>query len=199
MIFKDWFRPCGAFRRFRGGANSALANPAPRALPVAPLPFRMAGKITALLDPARINLRVQGTKRTAALNEVASLLASHPDMASFDGFYAELLARDRLDTTCLGNEVALPHARTEHVKRLVLAVGRSDAGVIFEQGNNSQQAVKLMFVIATPKTAPADYLAVVSALCKLLKSDATRAALLAAPTPVDFIATIAAAEAGLGL
>jgi mannitol/fructose-specific phosphotransferase system IIA component (Ntr-type) len=159
----------------------------------------MAGKITALLDPARINLRVQGTKRTAALNEVASLLAGHPDVTSFEGFYAELLARDRLDTTCLGNEVALPHARTEHVKKLVLAVGRCDAGVLFEQGNHSHQTVRLMFVIGTPKTSPADYLAVVSALCKILKGDATRAALFAAPTPADFIATIAAAEATLGL
>jgi mannitol/fructose-specific phosphotransferase system IIA component (Ntr-type) len=154
----------------------------------------MAGKITALLDPALITLSVQSTKRTAALHEIALLLANHPDVTNFDGFYAELLARDRLDTTCLGNEVALPHARTEHVKKLVLAVGRSDAGVSFEQGSNRQQTVNLMFVIATPKNTPADYLAVVSALCKILKSDATRAALRAAPTPADFIATIAAAE-----
>src|ERR1044071_636945 len=89
----------------------------------------MAGKITSLLEPSRIALSVQSTKRTGALNEVAKLLEGHPDVGNFQGFYDELLARDRLDTTCLGNAVALPHARTEHVKKIVLAVGRSDAGI----------------------------------------------------------------------
>jgi mannitol/fructose-specific phosphotransferase system IIA component (Ntr-type) len=157
--------------------------------------LRMAGLVTALLDPARICLRLQGVRRTAALHEVAQLLNGHPDVTGFDGFYAELLARDRLDTTCLGNEVALPHARTEHVRKLALAVGRSDTGVRFESSN---QTVRLLFVIGTPKSAPGDYLALVSTLCKILRSDTTRAALLTAGTPEEFIVSMAKAESELG-
>src|SRR5437868_1546904 len=107
-------------------------------------PPRMPGKITSLLDPTRISLHVQGTRRTVALNEVAKLLESHPDIANFPGFYEELLARDRLDTTCLGNGIALPHARTEHVKQIVLAVGRSDAGIPFDA---TGEIVKLFFLL----------------------------------------------------
>ena len=40
----------------------------------------MAGKITSLLDPARVALSVQSNKRTGALNEVARLLEGHPDV-----------------------------------------------------------------------------------------------------------------------
>jgi len=156
----------------------------------------MAGKITSLLDPARIVLTVQSTKRTAALNEVARLLDGSPDVSNFAGFYEELLARDRLDTTCLGNGVALPHARTEHVKKIVVAVGRSDAGIPFD---DKGEIVKLFFVLGTPKSKPGDYLAVVSALCKLLRDPADRAAFLAAPTPAAFIAAVAAVEKKLGL
>jgi mannitol/fructose-specific phosphotransferase system IIA component (Ntr-type) len=140
----------------------------------------MAGRISQLLDPARIALQVQSPKRTVALNEVARLLDGHPEVTNFQGFYNELLARERLDTTCLGNEIALPHARTEHVKAIVMAVGRSTEGVHFENGN---QTVKLLFVLATPKSNPTDYLQVVSALCKLLKDTANRDALMAAATP----------------
>jgi len=156
----------------------------------------MPGKITSLLDPARIALRVQSTKRTAALNEVSHLLEGHPDVANFPGFYDELLARDRLDTTCLGNGVALPHARTEHVKKIVMAVGRADAGIPFDANG---EIVRLFFVLGTPKSKPGDYLAVVSALCKLLRDPADRAAFLSAETPEAFIAAIAAAETRLGL
>ena len=154
----------------------------------------MTATLAQLLDPARITLRVQSTKRTAALNEVARLLENHADVVNFPGFYNELLARERLDTTCLGNEIALPHARTDHVKRIVMAVGRSESGVWFE---NCNQTVRLIFVLGTPKSNPADYLQLVGLLCRLFKEPAGRAALLAAATPEDFIRALLAQEAAL--
>ncbi|HVT72803.1 MAG TPA: PTS sugar transporter subunit IIA [Lacunisphaera sp.] len=147
----------------------------------------MAVRLSSLLAPERIVLSVQSTKRTAALQEIARRLEHDPNIANFPGFYNELLARERVDTTCLGNEVALPHARTEHVKKIVLAVGRSDQGVFFE---NSNQTVKLLFVLGTPKNNPTDYLILVGALCRLIKEESSRAALLAAPTAEAFIATV---------
>lgn len=151
----------------------------------------MAGRLSSLLDPSRITLHVQSPKRTVALNQVARLLDGHPDVSNFQSFYNELLARERLDTTCLGNEIALPHARTEHVQKIVMAVGRSDGGVLFE---NSNQNVRLMFVLGTPKSNPTDYLQVVSALCKILKDAANREAMMHASTPEEFIAAVTAAE-----
>jgi mannitol/fructose-specific phosphotransferase system IIA component (Ntr-type) len=151
----------------------------------------MATRLSSLLVPEHIQLAVQGTKRTAAIQEVAKLLETDPNVANFQGFYNELLARERLDTTCLGNEVALPHARTEHVKKIVLAVGRSNAGVLFE---NSNQTVRLMFVLGTPKNNPTDYLILVGALCRLIKDESSRTALMAAATPEAFIATVVELE-----
>lgn len=151
----------------------------------------MSGLISRLLDPSRIILAVQSTKRTTALNEVARSLNGHPDITNFDGFYQELLARDRLDTTCMGNGIALPHARTEHVREIVLAVGRSKQGVHFEHGN---ETVHLMWMLGTPKTKPGDYLQVVSALCRLFKDPANRETFMAAETPEAFIEAVKAAE-----
>lgn len=151
----------------------------------------MSGLISRLLDPTRIILAVQSTKRTTALNEVAKSLNGHPDVLNFDGFYQELLARDRLDTTCMGNGIALPHARTEHVKEIVLAVGRSKSGILFEHGNDT---VHLMWMLGTPKTKPGDYLQVVSALCRLFKDPANREAFMNVETPEAFIEAVKAAE-----
>lgn len=147
----------------------------------------MSVRLSSLLTPACITLTVQSTKRTGAIHEIAKLLEGHPSVANFAGFYQELLARERLDTTCLGNEVALPHARTEHVKNIVIAVGRSPTSVHFE---NCDQQVRLLFVLGTPKSNPGDYLMLVGSLCRLIKDAANREALLAAPTPEAFIATV---------
>ncbi len=153
----------------------------------------MGPRISHLLDPSRVVLDLEGTRRTTAIHEVALALEGAPGMVDFPAFYAELLARERLDSTCIGHEVALPHARTEHATEILLAAGRRREGVTFENGN---QTVRLIFVLATPKARAADYLLVVGALCRLLKDPAVREGLLAAATPEAFVAVFAAAEAG---
>ena len=147
----------------------------------------MAVRLSQLLDPTRVTLALQSTEHLAAIDEVARLLAPHPAVTDFDGFYQGLLARDRLDTTYLGHGVALPHSRTEQVTENVAAVGRSERGVDYDE---NQPPVRLIFVLGTPKDKPEDYLKLVSALCRLIKDEANRTALLTASTPEAFIATV---------
>ena len=134
-------------------------------------------QISSLLKPDQIKLELDQAKRCNAINEVAQLLTKNPNVTNFAGFYEELLARERIESTCLGNEIAFPHARTDSLKGMVLAVGRSTGGVWFE---NSSQNVKLIFVIGTPKRMVTDYLSVVGGLARLLKDASTRDALIAA-------------------
>ena len=152
----------------------------------------MSSKLAAVLDPSRVLLHVASTKRTTALHEVARQLDGHPEVLNFAGFYDELLARERVDPTYIGHGIALPHARTEHVKRIVLAIGRSEPGVFFE---NCRQTVRLMFVLGTPKSNPGDYLQLVGLLCRLLKDAAGRDALFGAATPDAFIGALLELEA----
>jgi mannitol/fructose-specific phosphotransferase system IIA component (Ntr-type) len=151
----------------------------------------MAGRISNLLDLSRINLQVQSSDRTAALEEVARQLKDHPDVSNFDGFYAKLLAREELDPTYLDNGIALPHARTQHVDGLVMAVGRSDKGISF---NDSEQEVKLIFVVGTMKSNPTDYLMCVSSLVKILNQPENLDALMTATTPEEFAQAMNTAE-----
>jgi mannitol/fructose-specific phosphotransferase system IIA component (Ntr-type) len=147
--------------------------------------------ISSLLKPEQIKLGLESTKRCNAIHEVANLLQTNTNVVQFQGFYDELLARERVESTCLGNEIAFPHARTDHLKGMVLAVGRSNEGILFE---NSNQIVKLIFVIGTPKRMVTDYLSVVGGLARLLKEADVRGELLSAPTPEAFIERITMVE-----
>jgi mannitol/fructose-specific phosphotransferase system IIA component (Ntr-type) len=122
---------------------------------------------------------------------VASLLKDHPSMTHFDGFYAELLQREKLESTCLGMETAFPHARTDHVKNLVISAAVCKEGLLFE---NSKQRVKLIFVIGTPKRMVTEYLAAVGALARLLKEESLRNKLISAKTAEEFIFHLTEAE-----
>ena len=148
-------------------------------------------QISSLLKPEQIKLELAQTRRCNAINETAQLLQGNPSVTNFAGFYDELLARERIESTCLGNEIAFPHARTDYLKGMVLAVGRSPQGVWFE---NSGQTVKMIFVIGTPKRMVTDYLSVVGGLARLLKESSTRDQLLAATSTDEFIAALAQAE-----
>ena len=148
-------------------------------------------QISSLLKPEQIKLELAQQKRCNAINEVAQLLQTNSNVLNFAGFYEELLARERIESTCLGNEIAFPHARTDFLKGMVLAVGRSPQGVWFE---NSGQTVKLIFVIGTPKRMVTDYLSVVGGLARLLKEASTREQLVNAPNVDEFISVLTQAE-----
>lgn len=144
-------------------------------------------KLADLLRPNLIQLDLTETKRTAAIHQVAGLLEKEPEMTNFKGFYEELLARERVEATTLGNGVAFPHARTDHVSRLVLAVGRSQAGVNFE---TSGELIHFIFVIGTPRRMVTEYLALVGAMARLLRHDEVRTKLMQARTAEEFIAVL---------
>ena len=150
-------------------------------------------QISSLLKPEQIKMELAQQKRCDAINEVAQLLQSNPNVTNFAGFYEEILARERIESTCLGNEIAFPHARTDSLKGMVLAIGRSTQGVWFE---NCGQTGKLIFVIGTPKRMVTDYLSVVGGLARLLKDASTREQLISAPSVEEFIATLTEAENG---
>jgi mannitol/fructose-specific phosphotransferase system IIA component (Ntr-type) len=84
--------------------------------------------------------------------------------------------------------VAFPHARTDHVKRLVLAVGRSRSGVNFENGGEN---IHFIFVIGTPRRMVTEYLALVGAMARILRQDEVREKLMQVKTPEEFLAALA--------
>jgi mannitol/fructose-specific phosphotransferase system IIA component (Ntr-type) len=148
--------------------------------------------IESLLKPEQIKLDVLSRQRQFAIEEVASLLKSNANVLDYKGFYDELLIREKMESTCLGNEIAFPHARTDHLKGMVLAVGRSLEGVAYE---GTGQTVRLIFVIGTPKRMVTDYLSVVGGLARLLKEGSLREDLIRVKTPREFIDVLLKANA----
>lgn len=104
------------------------------------------------------------------------------------GFLTDVLGRMRLASVCLAEDIALPHARTDAVARMVLAVGRVRSGVAFDA---EHPAVRLVFLIGTPRRDVGEYLKVVAALSRLLRQPAVRSGLLAARDEAEFRSLLA--------
>jgi fructose-specific phosphotransferase system IIA component len=149
--------------------------------------------LASLLKSEAINLNLQARQKTAALREVAEMLAQNKSIANFDAFFREIIERERVSNTALGHDVAIPHARTEQCTEILVAIGRSTEGVDFDSKDNGP--VRLIFLIGTPKQMVTEYLRVVGNLARMLRRDDVRQKLIEAPDAATFINVIAEAEA----
>jgi mannitol/fructose-specific phosphotransferase system IIA component (Ntr-type) len=136
-----------------------------------------------IANPDVVLLDLRAGSREEAIRLLHAPLAKLPAVRDADLFLHGLLERAQLASVCIAEDVALPHARTAAVDRVVFAVGRTAAGVAFDA---EHPAVRLVFLIGTPKEAVTEYLRTVAALSRLLKTEGVRAGLLAARTEAEF-------------
>jgi mannitol/fructose-specific phosphotransferase system IIA component (Ntr-type) len=149
-------------------------------------PIELIASPDAVVTDLRVN---SGEEAIRALHQ--RLRAATPEVRDADLFMRDLLERAALSSVCIADDVALPHARTTAVGRIVLAVARTAGAVAFDA---EHPRVRLVFLIGTPKAAVSEYLQTVAALSRMLKNATTRAALLGAPTEAEFRAVLARAQ-----
>jgi mannitol/fructose-specific phosphotransferase system IIA component (Ntr-type) len=144
----------------------------------------MALSLADLLNEAHVDLDLRTRTMTTALQKLIGLLGGDEKIREPGKFLEQVIAREEISPTVFENEIAFPHARTELVDRIVLAIGRSTAGISF--GPNGERA-RLIFLIGVPQQMISDYLVCVGALARLLKDAEVRQRLLSAETTREFL------------
>lgn len=123
--------------------------------------------------------------KESAIRAVVATLQGDPRVKDPDALLAGIFAREEMESTALGNFAALPHARTDAVEDIVLAIGRSRKGIPY--GAGSREPVHLLFAMGTPKRMVQEYLRAVASLARLLKQDAFRTAVLDAASAQEIL------------
>ena len=150
----------------------------------------MAIALAGILDERHIALRLKSRRSANTLREIIGLLEKTGSVLQPADFLAQVLARERVNSTLIENGVAFSHARTALVDQIALAVGRSRAGIPW---NDKGERARLIFVVAVPQRLVNDYLVLVGTLARITQNKERRAALLATATPAEFIETLRSA------
>ena len=153
-------------------------------------------RVAARIRPEAVNLELTACDKDAAIHEVAGLLAGWPAIPDLDAFVQEIFAREAHGSTALGHGVAMPHARTDRCREMVIAVGRRKLGLDYQTPDG--KPVQLLFLIGTPMQEIAEYLRMVGTLARMLTQETVRRQLLEAANINDFMAVIAAADQSFG-
>ncbi|HEX8281227.1 MAG TPA: PTS sugar transporter subunit IIA [Chthoniobacterales bacterium] len=147
----------------------------------------MAVVVADLVCEEQVILDLRATCCDDALREVVSTISGPAKVREPARFLEEVIARERKNSTYVGNGVAFPHARTDVVSEIVLGIGRSVHGVDF--GGEGERA-HLLFLIGVPQRMVTDYLVCVGALARLTRDEKTRGRLMEVATAAEFVAIL---------
>ncbi|MEU1481408.1 fructose-specific PTS transporter subunit EIIC [Streptomyces sp. NPDC005760] len=132
------------------------------------------------LTEQTVKVALDARDKEAAIREMAELLARTGKVVDLDELVAAALRREALGTTGLGEEIAIPHAKTDAVTAPVVGFARSAEGV--EWGSLDGTKARLVFMISVPEAAAGDeHLRILALLSRKLMDPGFRDRLVAAP------------------
>jgi len=145
-------------------------------------------KISETLLSDGIILEVKNNEKTDVIRELAQILIDKSTIINSEKFFSAIFRRENLESTGIGQGVAIPHARTSAVKNIAIVFGRSKVGVDFSSLDGLPS--HLIFLIAAPEDKKSEYIMTLARLSKLLRKNDVRHTLLNAKTPEDVVKTI---------
>ena len=140
-----------------------------------------------LLSANAILPEMQATERYAAIAELVNLLVDCGQIAPEDKetVLTALRAREETMSTGIGFGIAIPHASSEKVTKVVACFGRNSAGIEFESLDN--QPVKFVVLFVVPKDQFQTHLRTLAAIAKFLNDRGVRDRLAVAKTAAEIL------------
>jgi PTS system nitrogen regulatory IIA component len=138
-------------------------------------------RLTELLSPERVGIkRANGEPfdKEKAISMLAALIGAR-DGVSIADVERALFDREQLQSTGIGEGVAIPHGALPQLTEQVAALLIVPEGVEFQAIDDAQ--VTILFGVITPKRATGEHLKTLARVSKLLRNKDFRARLVASP------------------
>jgi len=145
-------------------------------------------KITDHLSKDLICLDLKSSSKDEVLKELSSLIGGSESITDEGLTHKALNEREKLGSTGIGKNVAIPHAKTDSAERLTIAFGVSRKGIDFESLDGEN--VNIFFVFASPLKDSQVYLKVLARISRLIRNEDFRNRLLSVKTPEEVIECI---------
>jgi PTS system nitrogen regulatory IIA component len=145
-------------------------------------------KIGDILPEDLVIASLRGRAKSDVIEELARVVSDHRADIDHDRLVEALEERERLNSTALGEGVAIPHGKLPGLKQVVAAFGRSLEGVDFQSLDG--KPTHLFFLLAAPEDSAGAHLKALARISRLLKDEAFRARLMSATDAAELYAAI---------
>lgn len=136
----------------------------------------MGGKrnneLLKLVEADCVSVSLAGSTKEEILAELVHLLAAAGKLTDEKLVLEDVVHRERTMSTGMQHGIALPHAKSDGVKEMCVAVGVKKAGVDFESIDGEPS--RLFFLVVSPKKACGPHIQFLAAVGALLKDEDVR-------------------------
>ena len=147
-------------------------------------------KIMDFLSQAAIIPDIKAAKKEDVLKEMVDALidAGNLDRRNRNKLIEALVTRESLGSTAIGQGVAIPHAKSDCVDKLIAAFGLSKKGVDFDSLDGD--LAHIFFLLVAPVDSAGPHLKALARISRLLKDKYFRDSLRSCQDKDSIISTI---------
>jgi fructose-specific phosphotransferase system IIA component len=135
-----------------------------------------------------IKVPLESTGKNDVIAELLDVLAQAGKVKDTDTAYAALLERESRGSTGLEKGIAVPHAKTDAVEGLTVAIGLAPEGIDFQALDG--QPSKIFFLILAAPDQSGPHIEALSEIARMSRSDAFMRTLLSSHSPKEVIELI---------
>ena len=140
-------------------------------------------KIAQIMVRDAVILDLAGRAKRDVLAEMATTLAVAEPGVDETQLLSILLAREELQSTGIGESVALPHGKLPGLSRLLATFARSRSGVDFDSIDG--RPTQLFFLLVVPENSGGQHLKALARISRFFRDKSFREQLLSAENAED--------------
>lgn len=153
----------------------------------------MAMKLTHYIRPDCFLPALQDRTREDALRTLVRQVASRGYLRDEKGVFARLMERENIQSTAVGNGIAIPHCFTDEVPDLIIAVARAPGGLDFDSFDGKPTHV--VFLLMGNRQGHSLHLKALARIARLIKSTSFIEKIIASSTVEDMVKAFEQEEA----
>ena len=133
-------------------------------------------KIDELLKKESVITDLVGKNKSDVIKEMAQCLKKTNIIKNDQALFETLMEREKLGSTGIGENVGIPHGKSDEVTQIIIAFARSINGVDFE--SLDQKPVHFVCMVIAPAHSTGQHLKVLAKISRLFKSQGLREGIL---------------------
>jgi fructose-specific phosphotransferase system IIA component len=153
----------------------------------------MAMKLTQYIRPECFIADLPDTTREDALRRIVHAVAAKGFIKDEKEVFSKLMERESIQSTAVGNSIAIPHCFTDEVPDLIITVARSRQGLEFDSFDG--KPTQVVFLLMGNRQEHSLHLKALARIARLIKSTAFIERIIASSTVQDMVSAFEQEEA----
>ena len=145
-------------------------------------------KTSDIFDKQLVITSLKSSNKLEAITELVDYLVEREVIRDKDTLISALLKREKLGSTGIGNNIAIPHAKSDEVESVTALFARSEKGISFDSLDG--KPVNYIFLLIAPTSSGGNHLKAMAKISKMLKDNNFRKKLLTASDSTELFQAI---------